>query len=159
MFDFDSIANTIIIATISSAIHIRSGINDTPTILLNGILIDPSIIPISAATVATLWFVSKYFITLDIPINPPSAPTPNTPISTIERLCTAFITYSYCPSIRSSDDPETPGSSIAHIPINPDINSTGSVCDACTGFNPMNMYDSIVNITVIAIAFILNASS
>ncbi len=124
-----------------------------------GTLIDPNMIPMRVATVICLWFSSMYFITLLILMNPSPAPTMNTIISMIEIWCITFIMYSYCPSSNSSDDPDTPGSSIAQIAMNPDTNSIGSECDACIGFSPTKMYANIANITVIVIALMLNASS
>lgn len=100
-----------------------------------------------------------YLITLLIVINPSPAPITNIIISMMDNLCKTFIMYSYCPSKSRSDDPDIPGSSIAHIAINPDMNSIGSECDACIGFSPTNMYASIVKIIVVDIAFMLNASN
>ena len=83
----------------------------------------------------------------------------NTIMSTIARWCIAFIMYSYCPNSNSSDEPDTPGSSIAHIAINPEMNIIGSECAACIGFNPTKMYANIANITDTLIALMLNASN
>lgn len=124
-----------------------------------GTLIDPNMIPISVATVSCLWFSSMYFITLLILINPSPAPTMNTIISMIDIWCITFIMYSYCPSSKRSDDPEIPGSNIAHIAMNPDINIIGRECDVCIGFSPTKMYASIAKIIVTVIGFMLNASN
>ncbi len=139
--------------------HIGNMDGGAVTMCCAGILIAPSIIPMSVATVNCLWFSNIYLISLLIIIKPSPAPIRNTIISMIEILCNAFIMYSYCPNNRSNDDPEIPGSSIAHIAMKPDMNSTGSECVACIGFNPTNIYVRIAKMMVVIIAFKLNASN
>ena len=94
-----------------------------------------------------------------MPINPSKAPNTNTIISTIEKLFRAAIMYSYWPNKSSNEEPDIPGSSIAHIAINPEINSTGSECDIWNGLSPTKIYASMANTTVKAIVFIFISSS
>lgn len=137
--NFVSTSITIAIPMIAIIRQIGNEVTCAVTICCNGILIDPSIIPISVATVSCLWFSSMYFIILLIAMNPTPAPNTKTIISIMEILCSTFIMYSYCPNSNRRDEPDIPGNNIAHIAMNPDMNRIGSECAACIGFNPTNM--------------------
>ena len=62
--NFVSTSITIAIPMIAIIRQIGNEVTGAVTICCNGILIDPSIIPISVATVSCLWFSSMYFIIL-----------------------------------------------------------------------------------------------